>query len=312
MSTLTSSFAPHIEAMLQWRASLGHSPRDLTSALAGFDRFCSARHPGETVLTRELATAWCLDAATGTGARPDNRAVRELGKYLQRPAWTPSSCRPRRGSRPGRNGACRTCSPTRSWPRSSGPLTPSPPSTAARSASTRSGRLPAAPQYGAAPDRGPPPAPPRRRHRERGADDRAVQAEQGPQCPPRRGPGRAAGPLRPAGGPAAPGPGVVLPRQERTPADPAVADRRLPPVLRAGRGDRPGIDSLRAPAQLRGPHANALGRGGRDLESWLPYLGACMGHEKYCSTAWYVHLLPERLAAAGLNSAAGIIPAVAS
>jgi hypothetical protein len=51
---------------------------------------------------------------------------------------------------------------------------------------------------------------------------------------------------------------------------------------------------------------------GRDLESWLPYLGACMGHEKYCSTAWYVHLLPERLAAAGLNSAAGIIPAVAS
>ena len=51
MSTLTSSFAPHIEAMLQWRASLGHSPRDLTSALAGFDRFCSARHPGETVLS---------------------------------------------------------------------------------------------------------------------------------------------------------------------------------------------------------------------------------------------------------------------
>jgi hypothetical protein len=46
MSALTSSFAPHIEAMLQWRASLGHSPRDLTSALAGFDRFCSTRHPG--------------------------------------------------------------------------------------------------------------------------------------------------------------------------------------------------------------------------------------------------------------------------
>ena len=83
MSTLTSSFAPHIEAMLQWRASLGHSPRDLTSALAGFDRFCSARHPGETVLTRELATAWCLDTATGTWGSYRTRAVRELGKYLR-------------------------------------------------------------------------------------------------------------------------------------------------------------------------------------------------------------------------------------
>ena len=34
-----------------------------------------------------------------------------------------------------------------------------------------------------------------------------------------------------------------------------------------------------------------------------------MGHQKYSSTAWYVHLLPERLAATGLTSAAGIIPA---
>jgi integrase len=51
---------------------------------------------------------------------------------------------------------------------------------------------------------------------------------------------------------------------------------------------------------------------GRDIEAWLPYLGAYMGHEKYSSTAWYVHLLPERLAASGLTTAAGIIPAVTS
>ena len=49
---------------------------------------------------------------------------------------------------------------------------------------------------------------------------------------------------------------------------------------------------------------------GKDIEAWLPYLAAYMGHQKYSSTAWYVHLLPGRLAATGLTSAAGIIPAV--
>jgi hypothetical protein len=49
---------------------------------------------------------------------------------------------------------------------------------------------------------------------------------------------------------------------------------------------------------------------GKDIEAWLPYLAAYMGHQKYSSTSWYVHLLPERLAATGLTSAAGIIPAV--
>src|SRR6266702_450345 len=44
---------------------------------------------------------------------------------------------------------------------------------------------------------------------------------------------------------------------------------------------------------------------GKDIEAWLPYLAACMGHQKYSSTAWYVHLLPERLAATGLSYAAG-------
>ena len=52
--------------------------------------------------------------------------------------------------------------------------------------------------------------------------------------------------------------------------------------------------------------------GGKDIEACLPYLSAYMGHQKYSSTAWYVHLLPERLAATGLTSAAGIIPAVTS
>jgi hypothetical protein len=45
MNTFSSNFAPHIEAMLEWRTSLGHSLRDMRNAMTGFDRFCSSRHP---------------------------------------------------------------------------------------------------------------------------------------------------------------------------------------------------------------------------------------------------------------------------
>lgn len=46
MSAFTSNFAPQIEAMLQWRTSLGHVLRDMQDAMAGFDRFCASQHPG--------------------------------------------------------------------------------------------------------------------------------------------------------------------------------------------------------------------------------------------------------------------------
>jgi hypothetical protein len=55
----------------------------MRNAMTGFDRFCASHHPSETVLTRELATAWCRDTATGTWGAYRSRAVRELGKYLQ-------------------------------------------------------------------------------------------------------------------------------------------------------------------------------------------------------------------------------------
>ena len=39
--------------------------------------------PRRDGLTRELATAWCKDTATGTWGAYRTRAVREFGKYLQ-------------------------------------------------------------------------------------------------------------------------------------------------------------------------------------------------------------------------------------
>jgi hypothetical protein len=83
MNTFTSNFAPHITAMPGWRTSLGHSLRDMTNAMTGSGRFCASRHPGETVLTRELATAWCQGTATGTWGAYRSRAVREFGNYAE-------------------------------------------------------------------------------------------------------------------------------------------------------------------------------------------------------------------------------------
>ena len=108
-----------------------HAQRD-----GRFDRFCCSRYPAQTVLTRELATAWCKDTATGTWGAYRSRAVREFGKYLQLTERTRSSCR--RAESASRSAACRTCSLTGSWPPSSGRPTPSEPRIAAGSVSTSS------------------------------------------------------------------------------------------------------------------------------------------------------------------------------
>jgi len=46
------------------------------------------------------------------------------------------------------------------------------------------------------------------------------------------------------------------------------------------------------------PHNTFLHRSlneGRNLYAMLPYLRAYMGHEKFSDTAYYIHILPERL-----------------
>jgi integrase/recombinase XerD len=32
---------------------------------------------------------------------------------------------------------------------------------------------------------------------------------------------------------------------------------------------------------------------GRDLNAWLPYLSAYLGHASFSETAYYIHLVPE-------------------
>ena len=49
---------------------------------------------------------------------------------------------------------------------------------------------------------------------------------------------------------------------------------------------------------------------GKDLGNLIPYLSTYMGHASFSSTFYYIHLLPEKLAAMDFMKSAGIIPEV--
>jgi integrase len=46
----------------------------------------------------------------------------------------------------------------------------------------------------------------------------------------------------------------------------------------------------------------------KDLDVWIPYLSAYMGHAKFTSTYYYIHLLPERVAKISYTQPNNIIP----
>ena len=75
-----SHFADRIKNLLEYRSSMGRSIQFYKSELANFDRFCLQEFPGEFALTRELAFAWCNNAR---GSRANRAAIiRGFGRYL--------------------------------------------------------------------------------------------------------------------------------------------------------------------------------------------------------------------------------------
>ena len=311
MNAFTSNFAPHIEAMLEWRTALGHSLSGMRSAMASFDRFCSVRHPGETVLTREVATAWCTDTATGTWGAYRGRAVREFGKYLHL-AGVDAFIVP----------SAWITNPTRALPHmfTEQELVAFFGAADSFDAEYRSPlreyTIPVIFRLILGAGLRPPEAR-RLRRRDVDVEGAMVMIERSKRNKDRRIPVSEdlAG---------------LLARFDHL-ADMRSADREWffqdqhgcqysPAWLnasyhrcceRAG-----GIAPTSTPYTLRHNYATrTLMRWveeGKDIEASLPFLAAYMGHQKYSSTAWYVHLLPERLAATGLTRAAGIIPAVTS
>jgi len=76
-----SGFANRIRSMMEQRAVLGYTTENYHHVYANFDRFCIENFPDETVLTQKIAFAWCNDAQGNAGSK---RAVliRALGRYL--------------------------------------------------------------------------------------------------------------------------------------------------------------------------------------------------------------------------------------
>lgn len=68
-----SGFARQIQEMLAHRAAMGYSVKDYNIIFANFDRFCMNHFMNETILTKEIAFAWCNDAK-GNGKGGFNRA----------------------------------------------------------------------------------------------------------------------------------------------------------------------------------------------------------------------------------------------
>ena len=85
MSIFTSSFAPAIDAMLEYRTALGFSTSTLNNYLRRFDRYCMEHCPNDEVLTKELVFAWMNFRAENSkhNVRNDASAIRQLAEYLK-------------------------------------------------------------------------------------------------------------------------------------------------------------------------------------------------------------------------------------
>lgn len=77
-----SHFSQHIRNMLEYKKALGHNTSSYSSNLQSFDRFCRKFYPEETVLTQELAFAWCNAMEKESRSHYRMHAIREFGKFL--------------------------------------------------------------------------------------------------------------------------------------------------------------------------------------------------------------------------------------
>lgn len=75
-----SRFAGRINDMLKYRVALGRSSDPYDKCLANFDRFCLLNCPSESSLTKELALSWCNDASGQSTHRA--KAIRAFARHL--------------------------------------------------------------------------------------------------------------------------------------------------------------------------------------------------------------------------------------
>jgi integrase/recombinase XerD len=80
----TSNFEPYIKGMLEYKEALGYSRDSYQPKLLNFDRFCVSHFPHETTLSKEIVMKWARLRPTekANGLKRRMIAIRELGKYL--------------------------------------------------------------------------------------------------------------------------------------------------------------------------------------------------------------------------------------
>lgn len=85
MIKLKSNFARSIEDMITYKKALGYSEFSYKHYLHDFDNHCAESFPNETELTQEVVMNWC-HRRNGEAINSLNRrlaAIREFGRYLQ-------------------------------------------------------------------------------------------------------------------------------------------------------------------------------------------------------------------------------------
>lgn len=307
MTSYHSVFAPHITAMLELRDSLGLYTDRLRFVMQSFDRFCVAKHPETISLTGELATQWCEEGKSAGRSGYKMHAIRLFGKYLQSVGAdafvTPSAWI----GKPARRlphmftddelerffGACDRIGSSKVSP-------------------FREYIIPVL--FRLMLGCGLRPQEARRLHRaDVDLDTMVLSIIEGKRRKDR---------LVPVGddltGLLARFDRLADLRQpgrewffEQTPGQP-YAHQWLSAQYHRVQALAGSVAPGSTPYTLRHNYATrTLARWvdeGRDLGVWLPYLSAYMGHATYTSTAYYIHLLPQRIAATGLTAADGIIP----
>lgn len=78
----SSKLAPDMYGMLSYKEALGHKTDSFSAQLQCLDRFCRKVYPDAEVLTQEISFAWCLDGRKDGMCEHRMHFVREFGKYL--------------------------------------------------------------------------------------------------------------------------------------------------------------------------------------------------------------------------------------
>jgi integrase len=84
MNGFKSSFSSQMLEMLEYKEALGYAGSSYYKFLLNFDRFCFENYPSQCLLTEEIVSKWAI-AKPNEGAAGVTRrliAIREFGKYL--------------------------------------------------------------------------------------------------------------------------------------------------------------------------------------------------------------------------------------